>query len=143
MYSYPLPADSYIPQKPPIVLIDNVLCCDEEKTVTDYRITEETIFVENGRLQAVGLMENIAQSCAARTGLRKKMGTNGNPVKIGVIGAVNHFEIHHLPVVGDQITTTITEITDLYPALLVSAEVTLNTQILATAEMKVFVIEQD
>ncbi len=143
MNSYPVSADSYIPQKQPIVLIDNVLFCDDNKTVTDYHIAEDTLFVENGRLQAVGLMENIAQSCAARTGLRKKMGTDGNPVKIGVIGAVNHFTIHHLPAVGDHITTTVTEISDFYPALLVSAEITLNAQTLATAEMKVFVIEKN
>lgn len=143
MNSFPIHAEQVIPQKAPIVLINQVLQCDDEKTITDYYIADNSIFTENNELQAVGLMENIAQSCAARTGLRRQMGTDGNPVKIGVIGAVKNFIVHKLPSVGTTITTTVTEVADLYPALMVTAEVYDDSQLLASAEMKVFIIDQN
>ena len=57
-----------IPQRPPFVMIDKLLSCDMVVTTTELEVREDNIFVADGRLTAEGLMENIAQTCAARMG---------------------------------------------------------------------------
>ena len=57
-----------IPQRPPMVMVDRLLHCDPVVTETEFTVREENILVENGRMSACGLVENIAQTCAARMG---------------------------------------------------------------------------
>ena len=59
---------SLLPQQPPFVMVDALLDYSEEKTVTALKVQEENIFCSNGTLSASGMMENIAQTCAARLG---------------------------------------------------------------------------
>ena len=57
-----------LPQRPPFVLIDRLVHFDEHRTVTRFTVPEGHLFCEEGCLQAAGLIENIAQTCAARMG---------------------------------------------------------------------------
>lgn len=57
-----------IPQRPPFVLIDRLTAFDEARTETRFTVRTEHLMCESGRLQAAGLIENIAQTCAARLG---------------------------------------------------------------------------
>ena len=41
---------------------------DEVRTATETVISPQNIFVDDGQFSASGLIENIAQSCAARIG---------------------------------------------------------------------------
>ena len=75
-----------IPQRPPFVLVDELTSCDEVETVTGYTVTVECPLQNGGVLQPSGLVENIAQSCAARIGYRSLRA--GGKVGIGVIGSV-------------------------------------------------------
>ena len=65
---FPLSAEGLIPQRHPIVLVDRLLDSDVEKSVSDFLIREDCVFVEDGRMVSAGLMENIAQTCALRIG---------------------------------------------------------------------------
>jgi hypothetical protein len=57
-----------IPQKPPFVMIDALLFSDEKRTVSSFKIPEKNIFVKEGLFLEPGLVENIAQTAAARAG---------------------------------------------------------------------------
>ena len=59
---------SYIPQRPPFVMVDEIIDSGEKKTCSKFLIKEDNIFVENGFLKEPGLVENIAQTAAARAG---------------------------------------------------------------------------
>ncbi|MDR2814115.1 MAG: pseudouridylate synthase, partial [Prevotellaceae bacterium] len=55
-----------LPQRPPFVMVDTLLYCDREVTVTSLLVRDGNIFCDNGRLTEAGVIENIAQTCAAR-----------------------------------------------------------------------------
>ena len=57
-----------IPQRPPFVMIDKLLSFSETTTTTGLSIRADNIFVENGLFKEPGLVENIAQTAAARAG---------------------------------------------------------------------------
>ena len=61
-----------LPQQEPFVMIGKLTAFDEKRTVTETVIKEDNIFVSNGVFSASGLVENIAQTCAARIGYVNK-----------------------------------------------------------------------
>ena len=130
-----------IPQRPPFVMIDKLLSCDMVVTTTELEVREDNIFVADGRLTAEGLMENIAQTCAARMGYINL--SNGEKVKIGVIGAVNSFDIFQTPKVGERIVTTIEVIEELFQITLVKAFVRCGDETIAQANMKIALMDMD
>lgn len=79
-------------------------------------------------------MENIAQTCALRTGYL----SFGSKVRVGVIGGVKRFKVSRFPAVGERLVTTVKEILYVDPALVVDAEVRAGDETVASCEMKVF-----
>ncbi len=59
---------SLIPQRPPFVMIDRLVSSDADIIKTSFKITGDNIFVTDGRFREPGLLENIAQTAAARAG---------------------------------------------------------------------------
>ena len=142
--TFPLRADDLIPQKAPIVLVDKLLESDEKKSVSDFEIRQDSIFVENGVLVSAGLMENIAQTCALRTGYRSLSGDKGNgKVPVGVIGGIKNLTINRFPSVGERLTTIVTEVLNLGAAMVVTAEVRVGDETVASCNMKVFTDDKD
>ncbi len=128
-----------IPQRPPFVMIDKLVSCDMVVTVTELEVREDNIFVADGRLTAEGLMENIAQTCAARMGYINLI--RGEKVKIGVIGAVNSYDIFQTPQVGKRIVTTIEVIEEMFQITLVKAVVKCGEKVMAEANMKIAIMD--
>ncbi len=126
-----------IPQKPPFVMIGRLLRADENGTRTSFRINKENIFVEMGRFQEAGLMENIAQTAAAGAGYLSRL--ENKPVQIGYIGAVKNLEITGLPEINDELVTEIKIESRIFNVAVVSGTVRCNEIILAKCEMKIFV----
>ena len=126
-----------IPQRPPFVLVDGMLSCDDVTTVTQFAVSENCLLQNDGCLQPWGMIENIAQTCAARIGYRSTQA--GGKVNIGVIGSVNDMEIFRLPLVGEIINTTVTVLEEVLNLTLVSAVICSkeSDEILATAKMKI------
>lgn len=124
-----------LPQRPPFILIDHLTYYDERKTSTRFTVREEGLFVEHGRLLISGLVENIAQTCAARLGYYNLI--SGLPVKIGVIGAVSNLWTRRMPLIGETLETTIRVKEEVFGMTLVDAEVRVMDERIATAEMKI------
>jgi 3-hydroxymyristoyl/3-hydroxydecanoyl-(acyl carrier protein) dehydratase len=89
--------------------------------------------VENGAFSQSGIVENVAQTCAARMGY-----LNDNPVRIGMIGSINDFEFTGiLPKVGEKIDTKITVETEVGNIVLLNAVVLCGKTLIACGKMKV------
>lgn len=131
-----IPALDFIPQRPPFVLVDNIVGCDEVNIITDFRVPEDHMLVQDGHLSATGMMENIAQSCAARIGWINR----DKSVRIGVIGSISHFVVNALPKVNDCLTTTVTIESEVFEATIVHAKVAVNDVVLAECDMKIFLV---
>ena len=129
-----------LPQQAPFVMIGNLTSFDEVKTVTETTISADNIFVDDGRFSASGLIENVAQTCAARIGFVNKY-ILGNGIQIGVIGAVRKLVINSLPAVGQTITTTVEIVSEVFGMTLAKATVTSEGEELLTTEIKISVRE--
>lgn len=125
-----------LPQQEPFVMISRLTQFDMLRTVTETTITENNIFVDNGCFTASGLIENIAQTCAARIGYVNKYILKKG-IQIGFIGAIRNLQIHDLPKVNDTITTTVDVQEEIFGMTLANSTVQLGKNILVTAEMKI------
>lgn len=130
-----------LPQQEPFVMIGRLVGFDMVRTVTETVIQERNIFVEDGHFTASGLIENIAQTCAARIGyVNRYIMMKG--IQIGFIGAVRNMEILSLPRVGETITTTVDVLEEVFGMTLATATVMRGDEVLVTTEMKIAVKEQ-
>ena len=129
-----------LPQQEPFVMIGRLIHFDEVRTVAETTIAADNIFVDNGFFSASGLIENVAQTCAARIGFVNKYMLN-NGIQIGVIGAVRKLVINSLPAVGQTITTTVEIIGEVFGMTLAKATVTCEGEELLSTEIKISVRE--
>ena len=123
-------------------MVGKLTAFDEKRTVTETFIKEDNIFVCDGVFSAPGLVENIAQTCAARIGYVNKYILNKG-IQLGFIGAIRNLEITGCPKVGDTITTCVMVIDDVLGMTLANAVVTCNGETLATTEIKIAVKEAE
>ena len=124
-----------IPQRPPFIMVDRSLHFDRIVTTAEFAVREDNIFLEGDELQLEGLVENIAQTCAARIGYVNLM--NKESVRLGFIGAVRNLSILGTPKIGETIETTITVKEEIFQMTLVDAEIRLNGSVIVNAEMKI------
>lgn len=125
----------FIPQQPPIVMIDELYESDGATTVTRFLVKADGLFVEDNQLKEPGLIENIAQTAAAGTGYQ--FIKQEEPIPVGFIGAIKHLQIFQLPKVGDILTTQVTVLDTVLDITLIKGEIQLNNTIIASCEMKI------
>ncbi len=122
-------------------MVDRVVAFDRINTTTTFLVREDCIFVEDGVLVPNGMVENIAQTCAARMGCVNSL--NKESVKLGFIGAVRDMSFLRLPRIGETLSTSIIVREEVFRMTLVDAEVRVGEEIIATAEMKIALSEVD
>lgn len=106
------------------------------KMVTELVIPEDNIFVNDGKFSASGLIENMAQTCAARIGyVNKYILMKG--IQLGYIGAIRNMQVKELPKVGDKIVTTVNIREEVFGMLLADATVMCGDKLLVSTEMKI------
>jgi predicted hotdog family 3-hydroxylacyl-ACP dehydratase len=128
-----------IPQQPPFVMVDRLLHFDQILTRTEFEIKPDSLFLENGVLLEAGLIENIAQTCAARLGYINKI-IQGDVVHLGFIGAMKSLIIKKLPATGSTLETNIEVVNEVFNITLVNAVTLCNGEVLVTCEMKISVV---
>lgn len=128
---------SLIPQRPPFVMIDTLISSGGQSTTTGFVIRKDNIFVENGIFKEPGLVENIAQTAAARAGYISQK--ENKPVAVGYIGSVNNLKVFALPQTGDELITEITIENQIFDVTLISGRITCNGQLVAQCNMKIFI----
>lgn len=128
-----------IPQKPPFVFVDSIVFADEKKAETIFEIILGKPLVADGFLSEAGLMENIAQTVAAKAGYDSFL--KNSPVEKGFIVAVKNFVVHSLPAVGQQIRTSITIQENVMNLTVIHATVSCIEKIIATCEMSILIEE--
>lgn len=85
-----------LPQQEPFIMIDRLVYCDKTVTLAETEIRNDHIFVENGHLSTSGLIENIAQTCAARIGYYNYIHKKGIQIGFIVPYAIWTFYSFHL-----------------------------------------------
>jgi predicted hotdog family 3-hydroxylacyl-ACP dehydratase len=128
---------SLIPQRPPFVMIDKLLSFSETITTTGFSIKADNIFVEDGLFKEPGLVENIAQTAAARAGYVSQ--TENKPVLVGYIGSISNLQVFSLPKTGSELITEIIIENQIFDVTLITGKITCNGQPVAQCKMKIFI----
>lgn len=131
-----------LPQQEPFVMTGTLIHFEMNKLVTEFVIPEDNLFVNDGKFSAAGLIENMAQTCAARIGyINKYILLRG--IQIGYIGAIRNLEIKELPSVGNLITTEVNIQEEVFGMLLADANVKCGDKVIASTEMKIAVRDEE
>lgn len=125
-----------IPQKPPMTMVDGLILSDKTQTVSTLTIDPDNIFVENGIFAEPGIIENIAQTAALRSGYEAAIGDK--EPRVGYIGSVKKMKIYSLPVVGQKLKTKLTILMEIDNIIVVKGETSVNNIIIAEGEMNIF-----
>lgn len=135
MELHDIPITSLIPQRPPFVMVDRVLSCDIVTAVTELTVRPDNIFLDDGLLSAAGIIENMAQSCAARMGCVNRM--NGEAIKIGFIGDIRDCQILRQPRCEEVMTTHVDIIEDVFNLTLANVTIRIADEVIASARIKI------
>jgi predicted hotdog family 3-hydroxylacyl-ACP dehydratase len=117
-------------------MVDCLVDYNDTQSTCSLTIHPNNVFFENGCLSAPGLIEHIAQSCAARLGYYNVYIQKAD-VRLGFIGEVKDLNILRLPREGERIETTITVLQEIFDVTLVTAEVRVGTEVIATTGLKI------
>ncbi len=131
----------YLPQKSPMIMIDCLYVCDGLDTTAGFRIRPDNIFVKDGVFTEPGIVENIAQTAAARGGYEVKK--HGATPLLGFIGAVKDLKIYFHPPVGAEIITEVSKKNEVFSVTLISGRTTCNGKLVAECEMKIFILKPE
>ena len=136
----------YIPQRMPIVVVHGLIEHSENQSTSIFNVEKDHLFVRDGKLLPSGLMENIAQTAALRSGYHfSNVATTGGEMKdppIGFIGALKNFVVDDLPTIGSVLYTTVKMTHEVMGMQVVEGFVLCGKQIIASCEMKIFLSQE-
>lgn len=134
---------SLIPQAPPMIMVDQLIYQDDQKSITGLYIYKDNIFCQDDMFTEEGMIENMAQSLALRSGWKAMEAGKGEKIEpaIGVLGAVKNFKLNKHARSESHVTTEIMITAEIFNASMVHAKVMQDGEVLAEAELKIFVPE--
>ena len=124
-----------LPQQFPFRFVDRLLSYGEVDTLTEYRVSADCLFVEDGTMLESGLVEHMAQSSAARVGYINKY-IRGLDVRIGFIGSIRNLKIYRRPAVGEVLVTTVSLVQEIFGISMVNVIVRSGDLPVAEASLK-------
>jgi len=151
-----------LPQRPPFIMIDKLIHCDSTSSKAIFTIREDNLFCRNGVMEETGLIENIAQTCAAGASFKQLSEYNdshiskknddadseqnnsdtSDKVKIGVIVMIHSLEMKRRPLVGEILETSMTVEAEFFSTTLVCSEVHIGDETIATCKMKLLLTDK-
>lgn len=126
-----------LPQRPPFVMIDCLTHFDEVLTASRFSVRADNLFMgDDGVLNSCALVENIAQTCAARMGYINQYILK-NSVKLGFIGDIKHLKVLREARLGEELRTEVAVVQEVLQMTLVKATVKVGDETIVTADMKI------
>jgi len=143
--------EALIPHRPPMVMVDRVVKVDGVETETAFSITSDCLFVADGRLSEMGMLENLAQTSFVflnyffvepDQALWDKEKDN-----LGVISTILDLHVTALPTVGQELHThTQTELvftSDFLKICNIQGTITVDGNVALQATMKMLLQTKD
>jgi predicted hotdog family 3-hydroxylacyl-ACP dehydratase len=129
-----------LPQQGKFVMIDWLRHIDETSVVSSMTVDKDNIFVDDDIFSESGIIENIAQTAAARMGyIGKYIDKKG--VRIGVIGEIKNLVIERCPHIGEELTTSVEITAEIFSTLMIQAKVNIDNELIAHGSMKIALID--
>lgn len=138
---------NFLPHRSPMLMVDMVRELTANNVKTDFVITDDNIFCENGFFSEFGLIENAAQTCStivAKSYFENDDYENKNQKNvIGFISSIKSIKLFALPETGQKIETTSTLLsrfeTELYNTCTMSCKTYRNHELLMECELNLFI----
>ena len=134
-----IPITSLIPQRPPFVMVDRVLSCTPAEAVTEFTVREDNIFLDDNLLAPAGMIENMAQACAARMGCINRQ--HNESIKLGFIGDIRDCQILRQPRCHEVLTTHVEIVEEVFHLTLASVSTQVGDEVIASARVKIALTE--
>ncbi len=137
----------FLPHRPPMLMVDHVNELTADMVKTDFVISADNIFIENGEFSEYGLIENAAQTCSTIVAqsyfdsddLENKDRKN----VIGFISSIKKIKVVSLPASGQRIETVSRLVssfaTELYNTCTVSCSTYSDDGLLMECELNLFI----
>ena len=137
----------FIPQRMPILVVHGLTAHSEVSSTSIFNVEGAHLFVRDGKFLPSGLMENMAQTSALRSGFQfsQQVPTEGEAPEppIGFIGALKNFVVTDLPSIGSELHTTVTVTYEVMGMQVMEASVACGEKIIASCEMKIFLSQEN
>jgi len=133
-----------LPHKQPFIMVDRLTYYDPVVARTELTVREDNPFCHDGYMDEAGLIENIAQTCAARTGYKQisQNQDDNNSIKIGFIGMIKKMQIKSKPRIGDILLTESRIEEEVFNSTLVHSTVAINGIIIVECEMRIYLTDK-
>ena len=125
---------SLIPQRPPFMMVDRILSCDDSDAVTEFMVRQDNILLDENKLSSAGIVENMAKSCADRMGCVNLL--HNRYSKLGYIGEIKNLKIYRQPLLDERLTTEVHILIDVLDMTLASVCTKVGEEVIAEARMK-------
>jgi predicted hotdog family 3-hydroxylacyl-ACP dehydratase len=126
----------YIPQRPPVVMVDSFHGVEGDTSRSGYTVPSEGVFCHDGVLDECALIENMAQSAALRVGWICE--AEGRPVPLGFIGSVGKCDIVRRARSGERLETVVKVVAEMGNVTMAEAAVTVDGEEIASCTLKIF-----
>ena len=130
-----------LPHRPPMVMIDSISEWDGESARGVKVFREDDYASSDAGLAEVILIECLAQTVAAMSGLNARQ--SGHPPGMGMLVGVDHFEIHAPPVPQVETQLLIKVENRLGPFLLVHGKALQKSEVIAEGNLKFYIEAAD
>ncbi len=128
--------EEYIPQRPPMVMVDSFYGVDGDCSYSGYTVPRECVFCADGVLDECALIENMAQSAALRVGWLCR--AEGREVPLGFIGSVGKCDITGKVRAGQRLHTVVKVVAEFENVTLAEAEITVAGEKVCACTLKIF-----
>lgn len=102
----------FLPHREPMLMVDKLEHINTNDVSTIFEIKKDTLFVENGKLNEFGLIENAAQTCSGIVAKSYFFDENNQERKnvkvIGFISGIKELKVYDFPPVGSTIKSVST-----------------------------------
>lgn len=134
----PIPAELLIPHRLPMRLIETLLTADEGGGTAAATIAADgPLTGADGRLEAIGLVEMMAQAYAALQGYEDQR--RGEPVKRGFLVGVRGFHLTGEARAGDRLEVRVRTVAEMEGFALAEGEVRRGDEVLAAGSLKLWI----
>lgn len=124
-----------IPQRPPMLMVQRMLSCDDTKVTTELDIVGDNIFVEDGCLAEPGIIENMAQTAAVMQGWKYR--EQANAADIRYLCEIRNLTIEKLPSVGETLKTIVEVKASAAGVIMVSCHSETASGVVANGSLKI------
>ena len=135
------PIADYLPHRPPMLLIDDVVAATADSVVCRTTIHPGCVFARDGVVHPSAMIEFVAQACAIYAGVTAAR--DGDPPRVGLIVGCREisFEVDDFAV-GDELTIVATKIFGGDQVAVFTGTVSRRDAVCATIQLSVVDAEQ-